>query len=130
MAFRVLIVDDSPLMRGFIRRVMTMAGIEIEVCLEASNGLEALQVLRAQPVGVVLTDINMPVMNGVELLMEMKREGLLARVPTLVVSTDATQQGIHRMIELGAHGYVTKPFSPEMLREQLEQVLGERLYGN
>lgn len=123
MAFRVLIVDDSPLMRGFIRRVMHLAGIEIDSCWEASDGYEALKLLRRQTVDVVLTDINMPGMNGTELLQQMKAEGMLPRIPTLVVSTDATEQRIHGMVELGAHGYVTKPFSPEMLRTELERVL-------
>jgi two-component system chemotaxis response regulator CheY len=125
MPYRVLIVDDSPVMRGFIRRVMTLAGVEISACFEASNGQEALAHLRRENIDCVLTDINMPQMNGDELLREMKREGMLPRIPTLIVSTDATEQRIHQMIAMGAQGYVTKPFSPEMLRQQLELVLGE-----
>ncbi len=126
MAFSVLIVDDSPLMRGFIRRVMILSGIEIGVCLEASDGREALSLLRQQTVDVVLTDINMPGMNGEELLRQMQSEGLLARIPTLVVSTDATEHRMHKMIHLGARAYITKPFSPELLLERLKQVLEER----
>lgn len=123
MAFSVLIVDDSPVMRGFIRRVMGLTGLEVGACLEASEGREALAHLRRQAVDLVLTDINMPGMNGEELLRQMKFEGMLERIPTLVVSTDATEQRMHKMMKLGARGYVTKPFSPEVLRERLEQVL-------
>ena len=125
MGLRILIVDDSPVMRSFVRRVMRLSGVEIDVCSEASNGVEALECLHSQPVDLVLTDINMPKMNGVDLLREMKLAGLLARIPTLVISTDATEHRIHDMIEMGASGYVAKPFSPEVLREQLDRVLGD-----
>ena len=126
MAFSVLIVDDSPVMRGFIRRVMTLSGLEVGECLEASDGEEALVQLREHRVDVILTDINMPKMNGEELLRRLETEGMLRKVPTLVISTDATKARILRMLSLGAEGYMTKPFSPETLREELERVLGDR----
>jgi len=126
MAFSVLVVDDSPAMRGFIRRVMTLSGLEVETCLEAANGEEALQRLREQLVDVIITDINMPKMNGEEFLRRLETEGLARSIPTLVVSTDATKARILRMLSLGADGYMTKPFSPEALREELERVLGGR----
>ncbi len=124
MGLQVLIVDDSPLMRTFVKRVLLLSGVELDVCLEASDGREALERLRDHPVDLLLTDINMPRMNGAELLREMKRTGLLGRVRALVISTDATAHRIHDMIELGAHGYIAKPFSPEKLREELDRVLG------
>ena len=124
MGFSVLIVDDSPVMRGFIRRVMTLSGLEVDNCLEASDGEEALEQLRHEAVDVILTDINMPKMNGEEFLRRLDSEGLLRTVPTLVISTDATKARMLRMLALGAEGYMTKPFSPETLRELLERVLG------
>ena len=126
MPYSVLIVDDSPVMRGFIRRVMLLSGLELDDCLEASDGEEALERLREHAVDVILTDINMPRMNGEEFLRRLQSEGNLRAVPTLVISTDATQARILRMLSLGAKGYVTKPFSPESLREELERVLGDR----
>ena len=126
MPYSVLIVDDSPVMRGFIRRVMLLSGLELDDCLEASDGEEALERLREHAVDVILTDINMPRMNGEEFLRRLQSEGKLRAVPTLVISTDATQARILRMLSLGAKGYVTKPFSPESLREELERVLGDR----
>ena len=123
MPFSVLIVDDSPVMRGFIRRVIHLTGLEVATYLEASDGRAALSLLRQQPVDLVLTDINMPGMNGEELLRQMKFEGFLKKIPTLVVSTDATEQRVKKMLELGARGYVTKPFSPEVLKQRLEEVL-------
>ena len=126
MAFSVLIVDDSPVMRGFIRRVMTLSGFEVGDCLEASDGEEALARLQERSVDVILTDINMPRMNGEELLRRLETESRLRSVPTLVISTDATKARILKMLSLGAQGYMTKPFSPEALREELERVLGEK----
>jgi two-component system chemotaxis response regulator CheY len=126
MPFSVLIVDDSTVMRGFIKRVLTLSGFEVGECLEASNGEEALAQLEANSVDVILTDINMPKMNGEELLRRLEMDERLRHVPTLVISTDATKGRILKMLSLGAQGYMTKPFSPEELREELERVLGER----
>jgi len=77
-------------------------------------------------VDVILTDINMPKMNGEEFLRRLEEKGTLRSVPTLVISTDATKNRILRMLSLGADGYMTKPFSPESLREELERILGAR----
>lgn len=126
MAYSVLIVDDSPVMRGFIRRVMTLSGFEVGECWEASNGEEALAELEQHAIDVILTDINMPKMNGEELLKRLSEQGTLNKVPALVISTDATKNRILRMLSLGAEGYMTKPFSPESLREELERILGGR----
>jgi two-component system chemotaxis response regulator CheY len=82
--------------------------------------------LQAHDVDVILTDINMPKMNGEELLRRLEQEGTLRKVPALVISTDATKNRILRMLSLGAEGYMTKPFSPESLREELERILGDR----
>ena len=124
MAYSVLIVDDSPVMRSFIRRVMHLSGFELGECWEACNGEEALAELKLHTVDVILTDINMPKMNGEELLKRLEQEG--THVPTLVISTDATKNRILRMLSLGAEGYMTKPFSPETLREELKRILGAR----
>jgi len=123
MAFAILIVDDSPAMRSFIRRVMDLSGLEVSSCLEASNGEEALDVLRRHWVDAVLADINMPCMNGEQFVRRLGEDAVLKSVPVLVVSTDATDVRIRRMLELGVRGYLKKPFSPEVLREELERVL-------
>ncbi len=126
MAYSVLIVDDSPVMRRFIRRVLTLSGFEVGECNEAGNGEEALAQLNAHRVDVILTDINMPRMNGEELLQRLEADGVLKNIPALVISTDATKERILRMLALGAEGYMSKPFTPETLREELERVLGDR----
>jgi len=126
MAYRVLVVDDSPVMRSFIRRVMTLSGFDLGECLEAGNGEEALAQLNAHRVDVILTDINMPKMNGEELMRRLCADGILKTTPAVVISTDATNERILRMISLGAEGYMSKPFTPEALREELERVIGDR----
>ncbi|HUP03760.1 MAG TPA: response regulator [Bryobacteraceae bacterium] len=123
MSYRVLIVDDSPAMRTFIRRVIESSGFELSDCFEAGNGEEALDVLRREWVDAILTDINMPVVDGEEFLRRLAGEDVLKTVPAVVISTDATERRMERMLALGARGYVTKPFRPEDLRAELERTL-------
>lgn len=124
MAFDVMIVDDSPAMRRFIRRVIEVSGFDVGRYLEAGNGEDALAQLQQEWVDVVLTDINMPKMDGEELVTEMRKQDHLAAIPVIVISTDATEVRIARLKQLGAQGYVTKPFAPERLREEIENILG------
>jgi two-component system chemotaxis response regulator CheY len=123
MELHILIVDDSSVMRAFIRRVLDLSGLEIGLCLEASNGEEALRLLENNWVDAVLTDINIPTMDGEELLRRMSEHAVLRLIPVLVVSTDRTDGRVQKMLTLGAKGYVTKPFRPETLREELEHSL-------
>ena len=123
MAFTVLIVDDSPAMRSFVKRVLDLSGFEMGTCYEAGDGKEALALIRKEWVDVILTDINMPVMNGEEFVQNLAADDSLRSIPVLVVSTDRTEDRVRQMIALGAKGYVKKPFQPEELREELERVL-------
>lgn len=120
---QLLIVDDSPAMRSFIRRVLDLCGLECGSCLEANDGQEALAVLQNNPVDLVLTDINMPRMDGEELLRRMASDASLYRIPVVIVSTDRTEARKEKMITLGARGYVSKPFTPERMRDALENIL-------
>lgn len=124
MAYRVLIVDDSPAMRAFVRRVIDMSGFDLSSCFEASNGAEALSLLRTEWVDAILTDINMPGMDGQEFLRRLSEDEMLRSIPAIVISTDATAHRMASMASLGARGYVTKPFLPETLRAELERTLG------
>ncbi|MCC7496804.1 MAG: response regulator [Bryobacterales bacterium] len=119
----VLIVDDSPAMRAFIRRVLELSGVVMSECYQAADGGEALAVLRRSPVDLVLTDINMPGINGEELVKLIHADEQLNSIPVVVVSTDATEQRVAALLRLGARGYVTKPFHPETLRADLEKVM-------
>jgi two-component system chemotaxis response regulator CheY len=129
VAFNVLIIDDSPAMRKFIRRVLALSGVEIGECLDAADGQEALNVLRAKWVDIVLTDINMPNMNGEQFMEKMAGDPLLSSIPVLVVSTDRSDARMKRMLGLGAKDYLTKPFLPEQLGGVLGKVLGGRAHG-
>lgn len=124
MAVRVLIVDDSAVMRAFIRRIIVLSGMEGAEFLEAGEGGEALSILREHWVDVVLTDINMPAMDGEQFVRRLAADDLLKSVPVVIVSTDGTDSRIRQMCSLGACGYVRKPFMPETLRLELERVLG------
>ena len=125
MAYRVLIVDDSPAMRALVRRVIRLSGVDVADCFEAANGREALALLADHWVDVILTDINMPEMDGEQFLEHLRAEELFRSIPTVVISTDATLHRVERLRALGACGYITKPFLPENLREVLERHLGE-----
>jgi len=124
MAYRVLIVDDSPAMRSFVRRVILLSGFELSECFDAGDGREALSLLQHEWVDAILTDINMPGMDGEEFLRLLAADDVLRSIPVIVISTDATQTRIRRLMALGARGYITKPFVPETLRAELEATLG------
>lgn len=124
MAFTVLIVDDSPAMRSFVKRVVDLSGFETGAYFEADNGRAALELLNKEWVDVILTDINMPIMNGHEFVQALSANEAFRSIPVLVVSTDRTEDRVREMIALGAKGYVKKPFHPEELKEELERVLG------
>lgn len=124
MPIRILIVDDSPAMRLFITRTIELSGLDIGECMQAGDGEEALAVLRNHKVDVILSDINMPRMSGEEMVDRLRADEELSATPVIVVSTDSTEARVKRMLGLGACGYVRKPFTPELLRCELERVLG------
>ena len=123
MGHNVLIVDDSPGMRKVIRRVLMLSGFPTALCVEAGDGLEALAVLQREAIDLVLTDINMPNMNGEELIEKLAADPLRRSIPVLVVSTDRSEERLQRMLALGARGYVTKPFVPETLGAALSKMM-------
>jgi two-component system chemotaxis response regulator CheY len=111
-------------MRSFVLRVLTLSGFDVAEVFEASDGLEALAILEQHPVDVLLTDINMPRMNGEELMRHLKEDDRWRDVPVLVVTADSTEARLGRMLAAGARGYLTKPLPPERLRAELDRVLG------
>ncbi len=125
MAYRVLVVDDSAAMRAFIRRVFDLSGLDVEKLYEASDGQDALALLEREWVDVILTDINMPGMNGEEFIQRLAASGAAETTPIIVVSTDATAARRERLLQLGARGYLSKPFAPETLQSEIERVLGK-----
>ncbi len=124
MAFNLLIVDDSNSMRTVVKKIVGLTGLEVNQILEAVNGRKALDVLGGSWVDVVILDINMPEMNGLELLQRMNGEPLMKSIPVLMMTTEASEAHMKSAFDLGAKGFIRKPFVPEELRKTLLAVLG------
>ncbi|PKN32607.1 MAG: response regulator [Deltaproteobacteria bacterium HGW-Deltaproteobacteria-19] len=124
MSFNILITDDSLSMRAVIRKVITLSGIPVAECFEAANGRQALEILSQHWVDVIISDINMPEMNGMELLKELKQDHLFQEIPVIIVSTEGNRERIEEAERMGAQGFLKKPFVPEELRTELYRILG------
>lgn len=123
MAFNVLIVDDSAVMRTMIARVVRLSGVPLGEFYEASNGAEGLAIVQERWVDLVLLDINMPVMNGEEMLERMRAHPDTAHLPVIVVSTESSETRVHALEQHGV-AFVHKPFAPEDLRATILRVTG------
>ena len=120
MAKSLMIVDDSATMRKIIMRTVRMSGLEFERTEEAGNGAEAIEKLTANPVDIVLCDVNMPEMGGLEMVKKVRSDiPACADTKIIMVSTESSQELIDGVIADGANGYVTKPFTPEKFQEKL-----------
>jgi two-component system chemotaxis response regulator CheY len=120
-AISILIVDDSAMMRTMIKRAVKLSGAEIGSVFEAANGLEALATLEAQKIDAVFTDLNMPVMNGTELLREMLVRGW-SHILRVIVSTDGSAARHEEVRDLDVRMYIDKPFAPEVIRDVLSEL--------
>jgi two-component system chemotaxis response regulator CheY len=125
MAFNVLIVDDSSSMRAVIKKIIRLSGFNVSEYWEAADGAEALEMMNRHWVDLVLSDINMPKMNGIEMIAAMKKNDLIASVPVVMVSTERNEEKVAKCLELGASGYIKKPFRPEQLRDKMITIFGE-----
>lgn len=124
MSFNVLIVDDSAAMRAVIRKIIAISGFRLDQCFEAANGREALDRLKCHWVDVILSDINMPEMNGMELLEALKGDPLYRSIPAIIVSTDGSAERMTDALQAGAREFIKKPFLPEEIRRVLYNVMG------
>ena len=125
MSYNVLIVDDSKSMRKVIVKVLLVSGFNIGEYLEASNGQEALDMLENHWVDVVLSDIHMPVMDGIGLIRALRAKEAYKDLPVVFITTEANEDRLQEAMALGAKGYIRKPFRPEAIRALLAQVMGE-----
>jgi two-component system chemotaxis response regulator CheY len=123
MAFNVLVVDDSAVMRTMVIRTLRLSGVPVGEVYQAGNGEEGLVQLREHWVDLVLLDLNMPQMNGEELLAEIRSHPDTASVAVIVVSTEGSEVRIKRIRDLGAQ-FVHKPFRPEELRAVIRDLTG------
>jgi len=119
---RILIVDDSAMMRAMIKRVIKLADVSVDEVLEAANGAEALEVLKQHDVQLLLTDINMPVMNGADMLREIALNDRWRNLSRVIISTDGSTVRREEAEELDVRCYLEKPFSPEVLRDVLNEL--------
>ena len=122
MPLDVLIVDDSAAIRKILQRVLRQADVPIGEVHEAGDGLEAIEVMKVKTVGLVLSDINMPNMDGLQLLSELKANPAWKSVPIVMITTEGSQQKVVEAVNLGAAGYVKKPFTAEQIKEKLMQL--------
>ena len=118
-AMNVLIVDDSAAIRKILQRVLGQANIPITQVFEAGDGTEALDVMRTKKVGLVLSDINMPGMDGLELLSQIRTREEWKSVPVVMITTEGSHAKVMEAVQLGASGYVRKPFTPDQIKEKL-----------
>jgi two-component system chemotaxis response regulator CheY len=118
---RILIVDDSAMMRALIKRVIRLTDLPVSDVVEAADGWEALKILESQEVNLLLTDVNMPGMTGVELLREIARRDRWPDLVRVIISTDGSTSRRDEAADLEVRCYLEKPFSPEVLRDVLNQ---------
>lgn len=116
---KILIVDDSSTMRKIIARSLRQAGFEINEIVEAENGQAGLEKLGTVGVGMILTDINMPVMDGLSFIENLRANPQWEKVPIIVITTEGAESMTKEAIKKGANNLVKKPFTPEQIKEKL-----------
>lgn len=124
---KILVVEDSASTRSFVRSTLEsdtgISGVEVA---EATSGFDALRLLPRGPYDLVITDINMPDINGLELVQFMRKSELHQKTPILLISTQSSERDRQRGLRLGANGYLAKPFAAKALLEEVERQLSER----
>ena len=115
----VLIVDDSSVMRKIVERALRQADLDLDTVYEAGNGVEGLDLLSTKRVHLVLSDINMPSMDGLEFLRQMRSRNLAEGVPVVMITTESSEEHVKQAIQAGAQGYLRKPFTPEQVKERV-----------
>jgi two-component system chemotaxis response regulator CheY len=123
---RALIVDDSSVMRKIVERSLRQAGVELEKVLEAGNGAEALTAISQNKVDLILCDINMPIMDGLEFLRNVTTIENAKGIPIVMITTEGSETQVVQALSCGARGYIRKPFTPEQVKEHVLPVLGKK----
>ncbi len=122
MALDVLIVDDSAAIRKILQRVLLQTDVTLGKVLEAGDGLEAIETLKTNKVGLILSDINMPKMDGLQLLSHLKADQDHRDTPVVMITTEGSQAKVMEAVTLGAAGYIRKPFTAEQIKEKLASI--------
>lgn len=124
MAFTILIVDDSAVVRAVISKSLALSDASISEVHKASDGKRALEILKNTWIDLVVTDINMPIMDGVTMIQKMREDKILSEIPVVVVSTEGSVERQEELAEMGVRGFIRKPFTPERLSEMVQSVMG------
>jgi len=119
-----LIVDDSSVMRKIVERSLRQAGLGISQVLEAGNGAEALTAVEQNKVDLILCDINMPVMDGLEFVKQLSTMEKAKGVPVVMITTEGSEGHVVQALSAGARGYIRKPFTADQVKEHVLPVLG------
>ena len=119
---RVLIVEDSPTMRAWLGSALEELDVQVKI-VEADSGFEALRLLPRERFDLIVTDINMPDINGLELVAFVRNNEAYASIPLVIVSTEGSERDRDKGLGLGADAYLAKPFEPEALREVARDLL-------
>ncbi len=125
MAFNILVADDSETMRAVVKKTVEMSGVPIGEFHEAANGKEALAILENNWIDVILSDINMPEMGGMELLRTVSASEDYKRIPLIFITTESSEARMEEAKSLGVAGYIKKPFVPETIKAILYEVLAK-----
>ena len=120
---RTLIVDDSSVMRKIVERSLRQAGLDTLLVFEAGSGIDGLELLKAEHVDLILSDINMPSMDGLEFLRQVRAQNLAPGVPVVMITTESSEEHVKQSILAGAQGYIRKPFTPEQVMERVLPLL-------
>ncbi len=121
MAYNILIVDDSQTMRKVIRKSVVLSGFEMGECFEAGNGREALDMLNSHGIDIILADVNMPVMDGLEMVKELRQDEKHGELAVILITADGSEKHLEEAQALGIKGYIQKPFHPETIRDVLKK---------
>jgi two-component system chemotaxis response regulator CheY len=120
---RILIVDDSSVMRKIVERSLRQAGLEPMTVVEAGSGTEGLEMLKIHSVHLILSDINMPSMDGLEFLRQIRAQNLAPGIPVVMITTESSEEHVKQAILSGAQGYIRKPFTAEQVKERVLPLL-------
>jgi two-component system chemotaxis response regulator CheY len=122
-SIRALIVDDSSVMRKIVERCLRQAGLDLTQVHEASNGVEALALMNENQFDLVLSDINMPVMDGLEFVKQVQQIESAKGTPIVMITTEGGERHVVEALSLGAKGYIRKPFTPDQVKEHVVPLL-------
>ena len=122
----MLLVDDSSITRSVIKRIIRLSGADVGTIFEAEDGVDALEKLKEQWVDIIISDINMPRMNGFQLVSELKSDPIKKNIPIIMITTEGSEKRINELKAKGINEYIIKPFYPEQVKDAIEKCMAGR----